>query len=208
MDGSCLAENHSVGVFGIRRGISWLSRVCRRFLRICLSLLAIHDFLLQELEIFAKNFDGKTVKVDRLSTGFVYSMGLLLDFFVFLNHILLNRLHLVFIALNSDQFIIWLGSLDYMEDLQNLLVFIHDIDKAQFLFLIFANEAYQFTALLDLIQRFYKLVCKILDPLYVLVFDLDESVTNAFLPLADDAYIWLVFLDGFRCVCLNRFEFF
>ena len=90
MDGSCLAENHSVGVFGIRRGISWLSRVCRRFLRICLSLLAIHDFLLQELEIFAKNFDGKTVKVDRLSTGFVYSMGLLLDFFVFLNHILLN----------------------------------------------------------------------------------------------------------------------
>ena len=98
------------------------------FLRVYLSLLTIHDFLLQEFKIFAENFDGKTVKVDCLSAGLIHSMGLLLDFFIFLNHILLNGLHLVFIALNSDQFIIWLGSLDYVEDLQNLLIFIHYVD--------------------------------------------------------------------------------
>ena len=97
-------------------------------MRVCLSLLTIHDFLLQEFKIFAENFDGKTVKVDCLSAGLIHSMGLLLDFFIFLNHILLNGLHLVFIALNGDQFIIWLSSLDIVEDLQNLLIFIHYVN--------------------------------------------------------------------------------
>ena len=76
------------------------------------------------------------------------------------------------------------------------------------MFLILANEAYQFATLFDLIQRFDKLICEILDPLNVLVFDFDEGIANTFFPFTDDADIWLVFLDGFRGVCFDRLKFF
>lgn len=135
-------------------------------------------------------------------------MGLLLDFLVFQDHILLNLKHLFAEALNSNQLIIWLCLLDLKEYLKDLVILILHVNESQLLFLILANKADQFTALLNLVQALHELVGEVFNPLDVLVFDLDQRVSDALLPLADDGDIWLVFNDCFRGIRLDLLKLF
>ena len=62
--------------------------------------------------------------------------------------------------------------------------------------------------MLDLIERLDELVCEILDPLDVLVLDLDERVSDTLLPTTYDGSVGLVLNDSLDCVRFNLFEFF
>ena len=66
------------------------------------------------------------------------------------------------------------------------MVLILHVYQAQFLLFIFANEADKFTTLLNLVQAFDKLVCKVFNPFDVFIFDLDKRVSNALFPFADN----------------------
>ena len=86
------------------------------------------------------------------------------------------------------------------------MVLVLHINKAQLLFFIFAHKADKFTALFNLVQALDKLVGKVLDPFDVLILDLDQCVSDALLPLADNRDIWLVFNNGLRGVRLDLLE--
>ena len=66
------------------------------------------------------------------------------------------------------------------------MVLVLHINEAQFLLFVLTDEADKLTALLDLVQTLDKLVSEVLNPLDVLIFDLDKGVSDALLPLADD----------------------
>ena len=120
--------------------------------RIITALLSIKDFALEELHVFAENFDGKAVEIDRLAAGLVNAMSLLLNLFVFQNDVLLNTHHFFSETLDSDELIVGLRLLDREENLKNLMVLILDINQAQLLLLVLSNEANQLSALLNLVQ--------------------------------------------------------
>ena len=62
--------------------------------------------------------------------------------------------------------------------------------------------------MLDLVERLDELVCEVLDPLDVLVLDLDERVSDALLPTTNDGSVGLVLDNCFDCVRFNLFELF
>lgn len=133
-------------------------------------------------------------------------MRLFLDLLVLENDVLLNGEHLVPETLNRNQLVIWLSLLDLEEYLEDLMVLILHINEAQLLLLVLSDKADQLTTLLDLVERLDELVGEVLDPLDVLVLDLDERLPDTFFPLADYGNVWLVFYDRFRRVCLNLLE--
>ncbi len=100
-------------------------------------------------------------------------MCLFLNLLVLDNHKLLNSHHLVAETLNSDKLVIRLGALNLVENFEYLMVLVLHFDQAQFLLLVFAHIGVQLTRLLDFIERFDKLVSKALNPINVLVLDLD-----------------------------------
>lgn len=68
-------------------------------------------------------------------------MGLLLDFLVFENHILLDGEHFIAESLNRYQLVVWFRLLNLEEDLEDLVVLVLHINQAQFLLFILANKA-------------------------------------------------------------------
>ena len=76
------------------------------------------------------------------------------------------------------------------------------------MFLVFTDEADQLSALLNLVQRFYELVCEGLNPIDVLVLNLDERLTDALLPVVNDLDVLLVLDDCLSCHCLDLLELF
>ena len=56
-------------------GFIWLTRFIN-------ALLAVNNFALQELEIFAEYFNGKPVEIDCLATCLVNTMSLLFNLFI------------------------------------------------------------------------------------------------------------------------------
>lgn len=86
------------------------------------------------------------------------------------------------------------------------MILILHINEAQLLLLVLADKADQLTTLLDLVQRLDELVGEVLNPLDVLVLDLDERLSDPLLPLANDRNVWLVFYDRFCRVCLDLLE--
>ena len=74
--------------------------------------------------------------------------------------------------------------------------------------LVFTNEADQLSALLNLVQRLYKLVCEGLNPIDVLVLNLDERLTDALLPVVNDLDVLLVLDDCLGGHCLDLLELF
>ena len=178
-----LAENHGVSQLGLWliliAGRCWLSWVS-------LALLAVHNFLLQELQILAKDFYSESIEIHSLSAGLIHSVGLFLNLLIFLNDILLNLLHFIAVALDCHQFIVRLCCLDLEENLEDLLILVHNVNKAQFLLLIFTHEADKFTTLLNFVERLHKFVSEILYPFDILILYLDQSVANTLLPFAND----------------------
>ena len=79
-------------------------------------------------------------------------MRLFLDLFVLDNDKLLDGLHLITEALNGDELVVWLGLLNLVEDLKDVVVLGLHLHQAQFLLLVFAYEGVQFATLLNLVQ--------------------------------------------------------
>ena len=163
----------------VRRSWLWLRGIVN-------ALLTVKNFLLEELEVLAENFDCQAIQVNCLTAGFINAMRLLLDFLVLKNHILLNGEHLVAVTLNGNQFIIWLGLLDLEEYLEDLMILVLHIEKSQFLLLVLSDKADQLATLLNLVQRLDKLVGEVFNPFDVLILDLYKRVSNALFPFADD----------------------
>lgn len=133
-------------------------------------------------------------------------MSLLLNLLIFLNDILLDLLHFITVALDCHQFIVGFSRLDLVENLEDLLIFVHDVDKAQFLLFILTYKADKFTTLLNFVERLHEFVGEILYPFDILVLYFNQSVTNTFLPFANDGDIWLVFLNGLGSVGFDSLE--
>ena len=74
--------------------------------------------------------------------------------------------------------------------------------------LIFTDKADQLSTLLNLVQRLDELVCEGLDPIDVLIFNLDERLTDALLPVVNDLDVLLVFDDCFGGHCLDLLKLF
>ena len=83
------------------------------------------------------------------------------------------------------------------------MILVLHLNETQLLLLVLADKADKLTTLLDLVQRFNKFVCEALNPFDVLIFDLDQSVADAFLPSADDGDVGLVLNDSLHSVCLD-----
>ena len=128
---------------------------------------------MEELHVLAEDFDRETIEVDRLAAGLINPMSLLLDLFVFQNDVLLDAHHFLAETLNRDELVIGLRLLDREEDLENFMVLVLNIDEAQLLLLVLANEADQLSALLNLVQRFDELVSEVFYPLNILVLNFD-----------------------------------
>ena len=79
-------------------------------------------------------------------------MRLFLDLFVLDDDKLLDGLHLITEALNGDELVVWLGLLNLVEDLEDVVVLGLHLNQAQFLLLVFAYEGVQFATLLNLVQ--------------------------------------------------------
>jgi len=79
-------------------------------------------------------------------------MRLLLDLFVLDDNKLLDGLHLIAEALDSDKLIVWLGLLNLVEDLEDVVVLGLHLNQAQFLLFVLAYERVQFAALFNLVQ--------------------------------------------------------
>ena len=86
-----------IGLSGVHLGWRVLSARSRLFID---ALLAIKNLLLEEFEVLAENLNRQAIQVYRLSASFVNAVGLLLDLFVFENHILLDRKHFIAESLN------------------------------------------------------------------------------------------------------------
>lgn len=93
--------------------------------------------------------------------------------------------------------------MNFIKDLEDLLILVLDLDEAQLLFFVFADEADQFSALLNLVERLDKLVREVLDPFDVLVFDLDKRLSDALFPFSNDRNISLVLDNRLRRVRLD-----
>ena len=104
-----------------RFGFIWLTRFIR-------ALLAVNNFALQELEIFAEYLDRKPVEIDSLTACLVNTMSLLFNLLILKDYILLDCQHFLSKALDCDEFVVGLGYLDFIEDLKNLLILILNID--------------------------------------------------------------------------------
>jgi len=79
-------------------------------------------------------------------------MRLLLDLFVLDDNKLLDGLHLIAEALDSDKLVVWLGLLNLVEDLEDVVVLGLHLNQAQFLLFVLAYERVQFAALFNLVQ--------------------------------------------------------
>ena len=78
-------------------------------------------------------------------------VSLLLDLLVFENDELLDCKHFFAVALDGHKFVVGLGHLDVIEDLENIVVLVLNLDEAQLLLLVLSNEADQLAALLNLV---------------------------------------------------------
>mmetsp|Transcript_10222 Transcript_10222/g.12026 ORF Transcript_10222/g.12026 Transcript_10222/m.12026 type:complete len:220 (-) Transcript_10222:399-1058(-) len=169
------------------------------FSLLLLALLLLEHLVLQEFEILAENLDRKPVKIDGLATGLIHANGLFLDLLVFEHHELLNAEHLLTEALNGHELVVWLRLLNFVEDFENLVILVLDFNQTQLLLFVFADEANELATLLNLVKRLDELVGERLDPVNVLVLDLYEGLTDAFLPVVNDFDVLLVLDD-----CLGR----
>ena len=86
-----------IGLSGVLCDCNFRSARSRLFID---ALLAIKNLLLEEFEVLAENLNRKAIQVYCLSASFINAVGLLLDFFVFENYILLDGKHFVAEALN------------------------------------------------------------------------------------------------------------
>jgi len=164
-----------------------------------LALLFFENPGLKELEIFAENFDRKAIEVNGLTTSLIDTNCLLLNLFVLKHDELLNGEHLLTVRLNRHQFVIRHRLLNIEEDFKDLMVLVLNLDQTELLLLVFTNEANELAALFNLIKGLDELVGEVLDPIDVLVLDLDEGVADTFLPVVDDRDVLLI-LDN----CLSR----
>ena len=111
-----------------------LNCICSRRLdfiwltRFISALLAVNNFALQELEIFAEYFNGEPIEIDSLPACLVNTMSLLFNLLILKDYILLDCQHFLSEALDCDEFVVGLGYLDFIEDLKNLLILILNID--------------------------------------------------------------------------------
>ncbi len=112
--------------------------------------------------------------------------------------------HLLTALFNLFELVVWIRSLDLLEDVEDLIILILHVYKPQLLALVLANELVQLLAVLNLVQTLHELVRKSLDPFNVLFFDLEEGIANLSLPLGNDVYIWRVLFDRLGSVVLDR----
>jgi hypothetical protein len=88
------------------------------------------------------------------------------------------------------------------------MVLVLHLNQTQFLLLVLTNIWVQFTTLLNLVQRFDKLISKALNPFDIFILNLDQSVANSFFPTANDTNIGLVFENSFGRVRLDLLKLF
>ena len=132
------------------------------------ALLTVHNFSLQELEIFAEYFDWESVKIDSLTACLVNTMSLLFNLFILKDYVLLDWHHFLTEALDCNEFVVGLGDLNIVKDLQNLPILILNIYQAKLLLFVLADKADKFTTLFDLIKWLDELVCEVFNPFNIL----------------------------------------
>ena len=137
-----------------------------------------------------------------IRTSFGLAIGFA-DWVFFLFGVFIKRV--IVVALDCLVFIFRICCLDLEENLRDLLMSVHDFNKAQFLFLILTHEDDKFTTFLNFVLRIYKFVSKILYPIKILVIYLKKSVANNLLLFSNNVDIWLVFLNCLGSIGLDRF---
>ena len=88
------------------------------------------DLLLEELEVFAEDFNTKAVKVDGLTHGLLHTGGLLLHLSILRHDVALDFLHLWVEVLNGDELIIRVRLLNLVEYLQDFMVLVLHVDQS------------------------------------------------------------------------------
>ena len=76
-------------------------------------------------------------------------------------------------ALNGNQFVVRVGLLNNVENLENFMVFVLHVHDPQFLSLVLSDKVNQFAALFDFIETLDKLIGKSVNPFNEFVFDFD-----------------------------------
>ena len=160
-------------------------------------------FLLEEFHVLPINLDGQSIQIHSLSHSILHSRGLLLDLLVLADDMVLDFDHLIAVPLNRCQLVIRLSYLNIIEYLQDFIVLVLHVDEAHLLALVLSHEVDQITTLLNLVETLDKLVSKVVNPLHELLFDLDQGVTDALLPLLDDGLVALILCDGLLSVGLD-----
>ena len=88
------------------------------------------------------------------------------------------------------------------------MILVLHLNKPELLLFVFADEANELSGLFNFVQGFDEFVREALDPFDVFLLDLDERVADAFLPVANDRNVRLVFNDGLSCVRLDLLKLF
>ena len=81
--------------------------------------------------------------------------------------------HLFPVALDCGQFVIRFGTLNGIENLENLVVLVLHVQEPHLLPFVFPNKVYQITTLLNLVQTLDEFVCEIINPVDELLLHLD-----------------------------------
>ena len=88
------------------------------------------------------------------------------------------------------------------------MVLVLHIDQSQFLSLVLSDKVNQFATLFNLIETLNELIGKSVNPFNKLVFDVDQSLANIFLPFSNNGYRWLIFKDSLARIFFDGFELF
>jgi len=111
-------------------------------------------------------------------------------------------------VIDAIELVIRLRQLNLVENFENLFVVVLHVDQAQLLPFVFTDELGELLTVFNFIETFDELVCKILDPLDILLFDFDESLPDLILPLGDQVDVWRVFRDCAAHKALDLFKVF